>query len=612
MNNKDLLNSNRFVPAFDSSRFNPNQKKTGNVGFYNNTFNSAPNGRTDNVGLNNSIRHNTFINDSVHVVVDSRNRNKAEYPLPNNYFIGLNRVFTNIKEIRLEDISINGMIPSLTTYSNRLIWEYPTTGDTATIEPFAPIGELTDNKVILSGVLNEGFYSVSGLKVEFEDCLRGVLHEAEFVNGMVGSAHHFDVNVDTRGHLVYIVNRLEEYRIVAIQVLVDDGQDVFAGYSDGGGADLSCPTGFYIVVEGQFGDDNGFPLVITDYGNENNGRLPVDVNYTLFWRAGLTIMGVSEYMYVDTLTIGGRMFYRYKMTMGDSGRVYTENVNVVYSRDVQSVLENGGIAGWMSGVGMGVGGIIGRALPFRMVYKRSQIDEDICQLEPLNVDGSINTVLSVLGWNVENDVIGGVDPCYVPLLIGEEQGPTELPYRYVHINVESFGEEEVGYSALMEPGALPPRLLNIENVDGEHWFRSDDYIFLRLVFEEDQSEIGTQIIQAGAVNAGVDDNDVSLYYYNVGCGVNPGQRLQRKGLDNIFAKIDLTVLPGNNINSVESFISNELNFKNEQMTRLERVGVQFLDREGRLLNMRGNHHFTLLFISKRNTLENILMNTRNG
>lgn len=608
MNNRDLLHSNRFVPGFDNSRHHPTQKRTNNVKFNNNTVNSATNQRTDNTGLNNSVKYNTYINDGTYVVIDSRNRDTREYPIPNNYFIELNQTLSNIKEIKLVDININGMIAPLSTNSNKLIWEYPTIEDVNLIEPIPPgNNELTVNKVALAGYLNEGFYNVQGTKTQFENELSKILHDNEFRSSTVGAAHHFDLYINPMTHYVYIVNRLEEIKIAAIQVLVTDnvGQDVFNSFSDMPGQDLSCNNGYYIVIDTLYNDNEGFPLVITNYDNENIANLPYDINYQLAWGVDLNTNEPHQFMFIDTLTIGGNTYYRYKIFGGQ--RVYLNNINMIYNMDVEKTLENAGIAGWLMGVSMPV---IGRSIPFRFIYKRSQINQDVCKLEPLNVDGSMNTVLSVLGWDVQNDFIGGVDPCFVPLLVGDEQGPIELPYKYIHVNADSFITD--GFANLIVPGTFPPKLLNIENVNNQYWFRSEDYIFLKLNLLEQQQEIGSQIIQAGLINVNYNENSLNQLYLNPDINAPNSKKLQRKNLNNIFAKIDLNILPGNIIASVQDFIANELNFKNEQLTELTKIGIQFVDREGRILNMRGNHHFTLLFTTKRNVVENILFNTRNG
>ena len=598
-NPKDPLQSNPFNsnPLHPNSKDIHHRKVVANPFLTNNSV-SASRWRHDNLGLNSSIQHNTFINDITHVVIDSRNRNIIEYPIPNNYKIEMSRLFSNIKRIRLIDINMSNSIPPLNLRNNSLIWEYPTTKEASQINNITiPTTSLGNNKIFLGSNIPEGFYTTDSLPVLLENILTNISHKTEFDEVIDGSSHRFTVRINPQTQEVQIVNRIEALPVYAIQTFLTVAEDVLAGFRVGvAPVPAACDDAFIVTFKKELANDP-YPLVITD------SPTIVDIssstiNFQTYFEE--SIGETLEYELFDELLIDGITYYRYKFR--PENLMIQESQNFIFSLAggnlVQS-LESASLFNYTNNIVDRP--LIGRALPFRLLFQRSQLTDNDCQcaLNPINEDGTLRTVLELLGWNVKNN-----DP----------DAPNTVLYEYIQSNQSSYLNPDVSFSSTVNGTefSLPNNLLNLEKLDGEFFFRSEDYIFLRLLINDDQAQWGNQLILAGPIET--PENDPTNIYYNVNLNsrVSDAQKLQTKDTNNLFAKIDLSAIPGNSSNVVNDFIAYDIDFKNEQLDELKEIRIQFIDREGRILNLRGNHNFVLEVITKRNVLENILFNSKNG
>jgi hypothetical protein len=596
-NPRDLSQSN---PLFPQSQNNHQKKIIGNPFLTNNSI-GPKKVRDDNLGLNNSVFNNTYINDIFKVIVDSRNRNTTLYPIPNNYYIELGSKFTNIKRIRLIDINMSNSIPPVNLLNNSIIWEYPTISEATNISNILlPTPNLTNNKTILGTNIQEGFYTTSSLKSILEITTSKILHENEFIDVPIGSSNRFTFSIDPQTNLVKAVNRIETLSLYSLQTFLTPSEDIFASFRTGPiPLEQSFTDSIVIMIKKEITNDY-FPLVIT--GAPSVG----DVSEALFnWETFFeNSLGTPlKYEFFDKLSISGVIYYRYRLiiniTLQDSQNIIFKNSG----GNLEMTLINANILNFITDL-LNIP-LVGRALPFRFIYQRSQIGEDgnlICRYKPLNEDGTIRTILDILGWNVKNDDICGV---------------TTALYGYIQTNKNSFLLPEISFNSTIVglESSFTQRLLRLELRDGNYYFRSDDYIFLRLKINDDQPFIGTQLLIANKIekndSAELDKTNV-FYNVNINKMVTSSMRLQKKDLGFLFAKIDLANIPGNMSDSVVDFTAFDIDFKNEQLDELTEIQVEFVDREGRLLNLRGDHHFVLEIMTKRNVLENILFNSKNG
>ena len=598
-NPKDPLHSNPFNPnpLHPNSKNIHHRKITANPFLTNNSV-SATRWRHDNLGLNSSIQHNTFINDITHVIIDSRNRNHNEYPIPNNYKIEMSRLFSNIKRIRLIDINMSNSIPPLNLRNNSLIWEYPSSEEASQINNInIPTSSLGINKIFFGINIPEGFYTTNSLPTLLENLLSNIPHKTEFDEAPSGSNHRFTVRINPQTQVVHIVNRIETLPVYAIQTILTASDDVFASFRVGPAPiPAACDDAFIVTFKKKLMGDP-YPLVITD------SPVIADISSTIinFQTYFEESIGENlEYELFDELLINSITYYRYKFR--PENLLIQESQNIIFSLaggNLMQSLNNTNLFNYSNNIINRP--LIGRALPFRLLFQRSQLtdNECLCSLNPINEDGTLRTVLELLGWNIKNN-----DP----------DAPNTVLYEYIQSNRTSYLNPDVSFSSTVNGTefSLPNNLLRLENRDEVFYFRSDDYIFLRILINDDQAEWGNQLILAGPIET--PENDPTNIYYNVNLNnrVSDAQKLQTKDTNNLFAKINLSHIPGNNSNIVNDFITYDIDFKNEQLDELKEIRIQFIDREGRILNLRGDHNFVLEIITKRNVLENILFNSKNG
>lgn len=593
-NQRDLANTNPLNPQ---SQNRHHSKIVGNP-FLTNSSIGPTRFRHDNLGLNNSVKNNTYINDITHVIVDSRNRNREEYPIPNDYKIEMGKLFSNIKVIRLVDINISNTIPPLNLRNNSLIWEYPTTDEISNINNILlPSNSLSSDKIFLGTNLLESFHNVQSLEEQLENELTNVLHKTEFNDVEEYSNHRFTIRINPITQLVQIVNRIETLPIYAIQTILNSSDDVLAGFRVGAvPSPDSCDNAFIVTFKKEL-TSNEYPLVITDSPSIADISEET-INFITYFEESLG--SEEQYELFDELNIDGVSYFRYKF-MPEVLNVQ-ESENIIFTMSGGNLVNSLNTAGEVNYVANSNDTPeIGRALPFRFFFQRSQFINDpcLCQLNPLNEDGNLRTVLELLGWNVRNNDI---------------DSNNTVQYQYVHTNKGSYLENDTSFSSTVngQEFSFPNNLLDLEIRDGIYYFRSMDYIFLRLLINDDQAEWGNQLLVAGPIETPENQSTNIFYNVNLNKQVTDAQKIQTKNLNNLFAKIDLDTVPSNVTNVVNDVITYDIDFKNEQLDELQQIRVQFLDREGRILNLRGEHNFVLEVVTKRNVLENILFNSKNG
>jgi len=587
MNPHDPIHTNPFNRP---NAINTPKKIVPNPFLTNNSIGPAPR-RNDNLGLNQSIQQNTYINDVVQVVIDSRERNVDEFPFPNDYAIVFAVPFNTVKEISLATINISNTIPPVSIYNNNFVFEYPTTSDPQITNIFVPDDILTvsDSKCFFGAQIKEGFYNTVSLARSLEFVLSQVKTKTE-------NTTTFKVDINPETQLVQIVNRLESIPIYAIQTILDAADDIFAVYRVGPvPVPDSFNDAFLIMVRKDFADS--YPLVITDALLGVSNVDPLQINWQTYFQSSLGQL--YSYEKFDELSINGVTYYRFKLSFADLTVSTSENkVFTAVGGHLETILMAASIFDFISdGTSKPA---IGRAVPVRLVYQRSQIAEVACKLNSINEDGSINTVLELLGWNVKNN---------------ELDAEVTAQFQYINTNHGSYLVPEISFSSFVNgyEYSLPNNLMRLEYRDNLYWFRSEDYIFLKILINDDQAQLGNKLVIGGPLKDSEEDAMTQIFYNVKQNGrIADANRLQMKNTTQLFAKIDLELLPGNTRGFLTHFIVHNIHFKNEQLDTLSQIRVQFVDRKGRLLHLRGEHNFVLEIVTKRNVLENILMNTKHG
>lgn len=83
-----------------------------------------------------------------------------------------------------------------------------------------------------------------------------------------------------------------------------------------------------------------------------------------------------------------------------------------------------------------------------------------------------------------------------------------------------------------------------------------------------------------------------------------------KNLENIFAKIKLSTIPGSC--SVDNVMQNEVIFYDGSLTNMDEIVIQLVDFEGKILELKKDHNFTLMIVEKIEILKETNLNTRTG
>lgn len=83
-----------------------------------------------------------------------------------------------------------------------------------------------------------------------------------------------------------------------------------------------------------------------------------------------------------------------------------------------------------------------------------------------------------------------------------------------------------------------------------------------------------------------------------------------KNVDNIFAKIKLSTVSGSC--TVDNVMKNEIIFYDGSLTNMDEIVVQLIDFEGKILELKRDHNFTLMIVEKIEILKETNINTRTG
>jgi hypothetical protein len=219
----------------------------------------------------------------------------------------------------------------------------------------------------------------------------------------------------------------------------------------------------------------------------------------------------------------------------------------------------------------------------------------------INADGTINSILKILGFPV---------PSGQYVVIG-----TKTPARSIHLNEEYILEEYVkavsGTNSDLLELTDSLHTLNIQNIgNNEFIFRSEPYIFLRLIIPgNDKTNLGDNLLTSISNSGAIEKKNI---YYN-----NPFQSLIEnekqllvKDTNNIFSKIQLSPIPGNI--SLNSQIHTEKIYYETPLRKLNNIIIELIDSQGRIIDLKSDHSFTLKITEKIDVLKNTLMDSRTG
>lgn len=627
------------------------------------------------------------------ISINSEDRNKSFFVLPNNYDIDLENKFENIQKIVLKDIQIPNSIPAINQDNNVFCWGYPTkkelieTGSDNVLIPtknntiyFSDVADVNVcdfKELIYLSIFPESFINLTDFPEFFKDYIRrnnlhGIknLTDPDYIKlkdptqntgdnaepfvdltrkfiekpyGIVevGKNTIFNMNIDIMSGLVSIVNQIEEVNVLCAQTFTSDtvvsddtifGDTTYTKTSYVGVSDLLTDR-VYITVS--FTEDifenfhnsiNPYPLVFLNL-SKIGGITESEINYTPFFQEQIYVDNysgnipkyVSTYRLFDKIEIptsgtAPNIFllrFELKISSGNtnpeffntSGTVIRVNSteNIIYNQSLVDILagnsEKGPFSNYSGNLTFDDNKIsrVGRALPIRIYRNLSKLSkDDYCA--PNNL-----TLLSLLGFPTESNEE------YAELI------SLTSTYKFIHTNSQDFlvspylaNVDKVSlFNNIIKNKSIQNKL-NLENYNGEYYFKSVPFLFMKLLPNKIENEnYGENLIRASDTNNKFLEEEYDKVFFSTEAG-----KKEKRNTNNLFAKIYLKQYPygTNEINGKEY----ELFFEDQPLENLTSFKIVFTDPFGRILNLNLPHTFTIDIYEKINVLKDTLIDTRNG
>jgi hypothetical protein len=520
------------------------------------------------------------------VLIDSRDRDDLSGP-PNNYTINLGNSFEYVESIRLTSMYMNNPIPNINSLNDEISWSQ----SIYNVAPSGMTGITGIDEIwqqLIPTIANPNNYSAK-LKSLFNDTIGTVAIQNGFytISQLCQAVRaidrfHLDIRINT--HIVNLIKREEEIEILAIETTKGE------------------PYVDIILTPYDIADSLDQPLIISDLTSitaewDNYASIPASyLNLVEFWNillfAGDTALAS---MYNTYEFISSNLDYsRYRLYPSFNpvpiAETYTEcscstqpkfkathNSLTIFSEPYAQTISTHYKTDY------NINAVIGRGLPFSLVARlpfsldaASAMNTGIGtgSLDPLN---ELNSLPSFLGLNVDN-VIRFIhsNTRYKPRR-GRNQCMTRQCYNVI---VPTINKQ-------LEIERLP---------NGEHIFLYEPYILLRIIIPDhtDEYTVGNNIIKTS-----------SSY-------INNNTTQESNDLSNLFAKIRISANFAATATDNFSFNTSVMNFYKRPISKLDNITVQFLDHNGRILDLKGNHNFTIEISAIQDVLTNTAKDTRNG
>jgi len=308
MNPHDLLNTNTFINT-NEIQFNENQRTRDRVNVLKTIDQPFPKRYNRNWDPIISDEVRDIVKDrykkykTTSLLLDSRDRNHKVYPNPNNYKLVLGSQFNYIESIKLLDININNLFLTKTTIS----W--------------------INESGYFTTEIPCGIYSSQNLANIMSQYMSMVPDDN-------GNIQNIDVKIDPVLNDIKIINRLQVPEIVAVQTLLQSGDDVFT-------PQVGSPvqTGIYILVKQDtpFSNQN-LPLIPTNLPNIG-GFSNLLFNCQEFWQGN---SNGNEYKRIDEIVISGVNYQRYLLIPRPNGQELKTKTaqNIVTVSSIESYLKS--------------------------------------------------------------------------------------------------------------------------------------------------------------------------------------------------------------------------------------------------------------------------------
>jgi hypothetical protein len=156
----------------------------------------------------------------------------------------------------------------------------------------------------------------------------------------------------------------------------------------------------------------------------------------------------------------------------------------------------------------------------------------------------------------------------------------------------------------------PQYRLNIENYNGEYYFRSHPFIFLKILpTSNDKSTTDTLYRVTNTKNKDILSVYQKEFYFNIDKSFTSGT-VYSKNTQNLFAKVYLKPVPYRTI--IDTTGRYEYLFDESPLENLDTLQIQIVDPYGEILDLYLPHSFTIDIYEKISVLKDTLIDSRRG
>jgi hypothetical protein len=473
----------------------------------------------------------------------------------------------------------------------------------------------------------------------------------------VNTSHNFTVNIDTKSEEVKIVNRIEKLPVIAIQTFgtLEDSSDyersdIFYKYSlnpnkgtsnyiDNSYIYITVPyqkhiTSFYYSCEdGSSTFINPFPLVLTGLKDDVGTIQSEYFNFTTFYDLNIytqngyievQLDSICTYKYWDTIEIindSGKVIDKYvrfafKLSSGTlSTYVYNPYGNLInpathstyiYKELLKKYLEKNEIYDFYYVHNPDL--YIGRAMLFRWIF---DIDEN--QYVDYEIEADYEkrrSLLKMLGWSVPNKTYNLTGISNLPI------------YKFVHSNVQNkvYQEQiEQNITNTIFINNSPQRKLNLQLYNNQYYFKSYDYIFIKISPDISKNAIENALIQAQD-NTKLNLNSIYITPEDITTGIGEDETQSSnaifatptqyvKNRKELFAKILISPLP--------THVEPQLAIKDEVVMLYDKplenvsgIYIEILSEDSKKLRIGTDYSFTLQIYETKGIIKGTNIDTK--
>jgi hypothetical protein len=470
----------------------------------------------------------------------------------------------------------------------------------------------------------------------------------------VNTPHNFTMNIDTKSQEVKIVNRMEKLPIVAIQTFSAleseyESSDIFYNYSlnpnkgtsnyiDNSYIYITIPyqkhiTPFYYAENNSSTFINPFPLVITGL-NDNIGNINQDYfNFTTFYDLNIYLQNgyievdldsICTYKYWDTIELvnnEGKIVDRFirlafKMSSGTlSTYLYNPYGNLInptcetsniYKESLKNYLESKQIYKFNYIKNSELS--IGRSMLFRWIF---DIDEN--QYVDYEVEADYEkrrSLLKLLGWSVPNKSYNLTGISNLPI------------YKFVHSNVQNkvYQEEiEQNVTNTIFMNNSPQRRLNLQLYNNDYYFKSYDYIFLKISPDITKNAIENALIQAQD-NTKLNLNSIYITPEDITTGIGENETESSnqifasptqyvKDRKELFAKILISPLPAQ-VDPQLALKDEVVMLYDKPLENVSGIYIEVLSEDSKKLRISTDYSFTLQVYETKGVIKGTNIDTK--